>query len=267
MNKAVLKIYFRLPLFFCIILIIKMKYLFVGGCARSGTSSLTRLLNSHKKILVGIERYNKLCHKHNYSLNKGHFLKKRFFQVEKGDTFYSDFSEVHKRSKWLYRKYESLEYIGLKYTSIHNIMDELNSTFGNPVIIYIYRDIFDVAESWNQRTIKGNNWPKTKNYIEAVEEWNYSLKTIKSYIENKQEIICVNYNDVFYSNKSLKKLFAELNLNVHFGVFFKIILARIRALILKRKRSVLSQKDYSYVLKNASFELYEHFNDNFNILR
>ncbi|NEP86465.1 MAG: sulfotransferase [Okeania sp. SIO2C2] len=33
------------------------KYLFVCGCARSGTTAITKLLNAHPLIAIGVERY------------------------------------------------------------------------------------------------------------------------------------------------------------------------------------------------------------------
>ena len=34
-----------------------MEYLFIAGCARSGTTAMARLLNQDPRILIGIERY------------------------------------------------------------------------------------------------------------------------------------------------------------------------------------------------------------------
>ncbi|NNE74056.1 MAG: hypothetical protein HKN26_10355, partial [Acidimicrobiales bacterium] len=35
-------------------------FLFVAGCARSGTTALTNLLNQHADLAISIERFNRI---------------------------------------------------------------------------------------------------------------------------------------------------------------------------------------------------------------
>ncbi|MEO0752369.1 MAG: hypothetical protein AAFY25_11255, partial [Pseudomonadota bacterium] len=60
------------------------KYLFVGGCARSGTSGLAHLANTHPDVAIGVERFNSAWG--NARLVPELFEEKRFFDVRETDT-------------------------------------------------------------------------------------------------------------------------------------------------------------------------------------
>lgn len=242
------------------------KYLFIGGCARSGTSALTKIIGSHKNIVLGMERFNNLLDKENYSLSKNHFIKERFFDIQFGDTFYNDFNQFHSWEPNIYKKFDLSVYIGVKYTDIHKIIDELNSTFGEVNIFYIYRNIFDVAESWNKRAEKGNNWPSTKNYKEAVETWNQSLETIKRGIETGHKIHCIHFEDLLFSKKSIDELFKKINLNIDKNVLKTLKKLRNNAPGKRMIKGVLTDEEKIYIEENANFELYDYFNENLNLL-
>ncbi|MBN2648945.1 MAG: sulfotransferase [Prolixibacteraceae bacterium] len=241
------------------------KYLFIGGCARSGTSALTKLIGKHHDVVLGMERYNKLCHKMTYSLTKEHFEKERFFNIEKGDTFYNDFDQMHKYDSDIYHKFDNCKYIGLKYPKIHTILDEIKTTFNDIKIIFIYRNIFDVANSWNQRAIIGKNWSKERDYKKAVITWNRSMRVIRRAINNGYPIICMNYDDVFYSDKSLKPLYDLLDIENDEKTISNM---RERAQIIKtNKKMILNKEEIEYVEENADVGIYEIFNQKFNMLR
>lgn len=242
-------------------------YLFVGGCARSGTSVLTVLIGSNSQVVLGKERYNKLCNKQTFSLSTGHFKKERFFNVLEGDTFYTNFNDFHTWDAQIYSKFEHCKYVGIKYTRIHTIMDELLESFGKITVFYIYRNIFDVAESWNKRAEKANNWPKTKNYREAVIEWNESLSAMKTFIEKGHKIICVNYDDLFFSTKSIKPLFTPLQLKVAKITRQKIVDQRKRAKLLKEEKGSLTKEEIDYIEEYANLELFQYYDENLNVLR
>lgn len=243
------------------------KYLFIGGCARSGTSSLTKIIGSHRKIILGMERFNNLCEKDSFSLSPNHFSYERFFNVQEGDTFYMDFLQFHNWDPNIYKKYDTCNFIGAKYTDIHNIINHLNESFGEIVIFYIYRNIFDVAESWNKRAEKGNNWPSSKDYKEAVFTWNRSLETIKYKIESGQEIYCVSFDDLFFTSKPIDKIFERINLKIDRNVKRMIKKLRRNAPGKKQAKGVLNSSELDYIKQNARFELYDYFNEHYNLLR
>lgn len=243
------------------------KYLFVGGCARSGTSAITKVIGNHREIVLGMERYNNLCEKDNFSLSKEHFVKERFFNIQDSDTFYTDFNRFHYWFPDIYKKFDNSVYVGIKYTDIHEIIEELKFVFGEIKIIYIYRNIYDVAESWNKRAIRGNDWPPYKDYIQAVDTWNRSLEIIKSKKEEGCNIYCVNYEDLFFTRKSVDVIFKSIDLRVDKNVKKTLLSLRTNAPIFRSRKEALNENEIEYIKKNARFELYDFFNNNFNLLK
>ncbi len=247
---------------------IKQKFIFIGGCARSGTGILTEILGKHKKIVLGKERYNKLCHKETYRLSEKHFEKDRFFNMQEGDTFYMDFNRYH--IKWepqIYKKFDQCIYFGLKYTPIHQIIKELSDNFPGMIIFYIYRSIYDVAESWNKRAEEGNNWPPAKDYTQAVTAWNESLGMTRKAIENHYNIMCINYDDLLHTNKSIAPIFNMLDVNPDRETHKWLKKARREAAKRRRKKGSLSESEKDFVYSNADFLQYQYFNENFNIMK
>jgi len=55
-----------------------MKYLFVAGCPRSGTTALVKILNSHDQIILGMERF-----KYVNKITPNHFTKTNFLALDK----------------------------------------------------------------------------------------------------------------------------------------------------------------------------------------
>src|SRR5215469_6731787 len=76
-------------------------YLFVGGCARSGTTAFVQLLNAHSEIFIGNERYlylypriKEAAAKDNGYFNTERFKPERFSLIHPGETFWNDISDM-----------------------------------------------------------------------------------------------------------------------------------------------------------------------------
>ncbi|NOR87728.1 MAG: hypothetical protein GQ527_08980 [Bacteroidales bacterium] len=242
------------------------KYLFVGGCPRSGTTRISFIIGAHPEIILGIERYNNILHKKQFSLTQEHFSNSRFMKVERNDTFYQDFLNF-KRHLHIPSKWDHAKYIGVKYPIIDEIIDELNHSIGQITVLYIYRDVFDVAESWNRRAEIGNNWPKTKRYKDAVIKWNESLSSIKDFILKGENIICINFNDLLFSEKPIDEIFNKLGLEISDEVEMELQYARSISNGKKEKKGKLSDTEYQYINSHAKHKLFDEFNMKYNILR
>jgi len=240
------------------------KYLFIAGCSRSGTSALTTIIGSHSKIALGIERYNNLMKADDFLLTKEHFTKGRFINVQDGDTSYSNFSR-HKAHQDIPEKWDNCEIVGVKYPQCDKIYNHLEDTFGSFYYIFIFRNIFDVAESWNRKAVSEDKWPSERNYIQAVKRWNQALQATKKLIRAGEPIICIKYEDLFFSDKSIKPVFEKLGLSIDEDVLLELTKARNLSLVKKTNKGKLSQKEYDYVASNARFDLYDEFDKNYNI--
>jgi len=237
-----------------------VKYLFITGCARSGTSALAQLIGSHGSIVMGMERFGHLVSHTNFTLTPEHFLPERFLDIRPEDTFYSNFSDFHCWDEFIYDKLNdnNLSYIGDKRPNIHLSYDQLFSRFPDALLIYIYRDIYDVAASWNKRAREKCDWSVSDNYKKAVHVWNQSLKYTKHALSKYPEnIICVRYENAFIHMHDLLALYRKLNLDIDASSQEKLHEIQSISNVLKFKRNdhALSEKEISYCSKHASFSL------------
>ncbi len=229
------------------------KKLFICGCARSGTSALTKLIGAHEKIVLGMERYGKLENKDTFCLREEHFTPSRFLTLEKGDAFRKEL----KLNPVMIDKLEnqSYEYIGDKKPNLFLVYEELFNTFSDVTVIFIYRNVYDVSESWNKRAIKGNNWPKQKNYKKAVFSWNKALMTTIEQIKKGRNIICVNYEDIFAKKVDLMSLYNKLGLDIDKSTQIQLNTLLQQSNNIEKTRTQLSTEEYAFVKKHAKFRL------------
>ncbi len=240
-------------------------YLFIGGVGRSGTSSLTEIIGSHPHIILGLERYNKLFRKLDFSINPSHFEKERFLNIQPGDTFYANFNKFRLHEK-IPKKWDKAVYVGVKYPRITMVYNETKQALGDFKVIYIYRNIFDVTESSNRRLNKKTRWPMNRDHKKMVSFWNRSMLITRELIESNKNIICVKYKDMFFTEKSIKPVFDWLGLDVDDTVRYKLIHKRKLAPKKLAKKGKLSDELKQYIKQNANFDLYEEFNRSLNIL-
>lgn len=243
----------------------RKKYLFVGGVGRSGTSSLTEIIGSHPQIVLGMERYNSLFAPKNFSVSPALFEKERFLSIRPGDTFYTDFKRFRPHQN-IAEKWDMAVYVGVKYPRIATVYNLTKEALGNFKLIYIYRNIFDVTESWNRRLIEKPNWPRHRDYKKAVSFWNNSLRKTRKLIREKGDIACIRYEDLFFSEASLQPLFDWLELKLDNNVAELLNQKRALAPEKKAKKGNLPAKQREYIAENARFDIYEEFNSKYNIL-
>ena len=183
-------------------------YLFISGCGRSGTSALAQLIGSHKRIILGMERYGHLVNNNNFSLTKSHFTKERFLNINENDTFYNDFDEFHKWDPNIKNKFvEGYDYIGDKRPELYLAIEKLNKIFNYPKHIYIYRNIYDVAMSWEHRANVEKSWPEQRNYKMAVSNWNESLKIALDAVKKYKNFACVKYENLYIKHHYPEEMF------------------------------------------------------------
>lgn len=245
-------------------------YLFIAGCPRSGTSALARLIGNHSKVVMGMERYGHLVLPNNFSLSESHFKPMRFFDMREGDTFYDNFDNFHKwcpdiREKLLHRH---LDYVGDKRPDLYLVLDELFREFPTAKLLFIYRNVFDVAESWQKRAEEGVVWPREKNYKRAVESWSLSLNSVLSSPYLKNQIVCVRYEDIFNENVDISPLYDALNLSFddRSREAYTYALNVARSLRSKKSPALLTSENLEYIRERADFAA-EKKMDEQNILR
>ena len=241
------------------------KFIFIGGCGRSGTSVLTKIIGSHHQIVLGNERYNKLMRKKSFSLSRDHFTKERFFTIQYGDTFYDDFNKVSAHNG-IAEKFDEAVYFGVKYPRFDRIYHLMKKYFGDFKYLYIYRNIFDVAESWNRKAKRVGRWPRDKNYLKAVQRWNQSLYNTLLQLKNGADIICIHYDGLLFTNKPIHHIFDKLGIPIDENVLKTLIKTRKEAPQKKAEKGTLSGKEVEFIKNNARFDLYDKINSKYNVL-
>lgn len=227
-------------------------FLFVCGCARSGTSALVHLLSASDDIVLGMERFGHLVKSSDFQLKKEMFEKERFFSMRPNDTFYDDFEKFHKFDARIRGKFDSSKYIGDKRPDLYLAYDQLFENFPDAKVIFIYRDVKSVASSYEARVVRGDNWPASKDFKRAVIEWNQSLYFTKEAIARGYNICVVDYDSVFCSDKSLDNIFEYLEVKYTDEIKERVLKLRLRSKQLENERvSLLSEDQEEYIAENA----------------
>jgi len=160
---------------------VERRLLFVIGLARSGTTALTRLLNSHPEIALGMERYKLLVlHGQGDELGPELFAPDRFFDFGDGDTTLTP--DASPRWATYYRdlaeKYVAATYVGDKVTTVR--IRRLLERFPDARIVTIVRDPVEVAASWQRRADDPDDrgWRPSRGAPEAAVEWNRGVRRL-----------------------------------------------------------------------------------------
>jgi hypothetical protein len=185
----------------------KDHFLFVCGVPRSGTTAMAALVNRHPDIFIGVERYKNLPRR---EFGPDLFEPERFFDHREGDTNNLFSTDEHARNK-----FTQALWVGDKVPRYYACYNVLLKKFTSSKIIYVLRNIHDVAESWNKRAQNpADKWPEHNDYTRAVIEWNSSLNTtIQFQKKYESRLIIVNYDEIFSGNTTvLKNILDQLDL-------------------------------------------------------
>lgn len=238
------------------------KFLFITGCARSGTSALVQLLSGSRSILLGMERFGHLIHhKDDFKLRPHHFYKSRFYDLQKGDTFYENLADFHKFDELFFDKYESASYIGDKRPDLYEAYDSLFEHFPQCIVLFIYRNLEEVASSFKGRVIEGQYWPATKDFKAAVLEWNRSLFLTKNAMP-KGTIRMLSYHEIFKPGANLSPIFKFLDIEEDDRLNQRVLQIQERSADLRKKRTMLlSPEEIDYVKSNGKIFLIKELED------
>lgn len=180
-------------------------FLFVGGCVRSGTTAITRVLNAHPDVLVGEERYLQAWGKH--KVRPEHFEKDRYLDYQDGDS---------PRGMYKFRdeadRFPSARYVGDKHPFVFWLYKDFENHFADASVVYILRNPVSVCESAQARA----DDPSDRFAIDGERTlgfWNDSIeRTIKA-LNTGARIVVVCYEEIFGSRSVIAKLFRALKLD------------------------------------------------------
>lgn len=237
------------------------KYLFVVGTPRSGTTALGNVLAQHPQILMGIERYGHKIRRHNFGVTPELFEKERFLDIQPDDTFYSDFGFAKVAYENVEEKIETATYVGDKVPMLFQTADLLLEAFaGHDIkIVYIFRNIFDVAASYNARADKGTNWPATMRHEAAVRDWNQSFDSFFKAREKYPDLVFpVIYDRFVRSGNTYREIlkFLDLEEPENAAQVIRGLTSRSEELEKGRSRS-LDMSAVEFISQHGNFNAYQ----------
>lgn len=198
-------------------------FCFVLGCARSGTTALTRLLHAHEQIVIGMERYKyRLGGAALASFGPALFEPDRFLDFEPDDT---NITPENKRFRGHYdlaaRRLTNGEvrYIGDKVAAKKSVARAIQRQFPSPRMVFIYRDLLRVASSFcvRARNPADQNWPETSTHKTALTRWNDAFDAIDVLMTGPepQNVFLVRYEHLFNGDeRTCDAMFRFLGLDV-----------------------------------------------------
>ncbi len=160
------------------------------GNPRSGTTALGNLLNAHSRVVVGRERFVK--HKRP---TRAHFERERFFFPTEADA-----NNIHQElyDKLLERYDTGVDWIGDKVPFYTRQLSFLTEEFPDARMIFLLRDLIDVAASYERRLQSPEDHWK-RDYRIATRGWNENLRHALRYLGTPQrcEMMILSYERFF----------------------------------------------------------------------
>ena len=186
----------------------RAKPLFVGGCARSGTTAFADYLNEHQEILLCQERYKGRQRRVSWDL----FTFERIMDFRPEETKRPPLGQslelfVKHHAELLARKDPTkLKWLGDKGPFYVRYMDLLAANNPGARFIMLYRPVEEIAESWEARaTNLDDPWRSERGYELSVEVWNLAMRGMRDFIEKSPypRVLIVSYHDFFYRNEAV----------------------------------------------------------------
>jgi len=151
-------------------------------------------------IFIGIERFGSLMARRNIgTLSAQHYQKGRFFDIQQGDTHYSDLSEFHAFRPYYptaQNDYDNARLIGDKIPKLYTDFDQFGKRFPNAKVIFIVRNVLDVCQSYQRRKENpSDNW--RLDYEHAVTDWNQSIQCYRNSASSEFTGMVVEYEKLF----------------------------------------------------------------------
>jgi Sulfotransferase family len=208
-----------------------------------------QLMTAHSEVVLGFERYLRVQNK----LLPPLFESGHFFDTKHGTEELKEyFSSAQKR-------FERATFVGDKIPALYMHYDKIEANFPNAEIIFLLRNIIDVATSYEARRKDANDhWQR--DYRRAVKEWGQSINSTRRFRAKKSDrvrIHVVSYEELWLEPVDLAPLFTGLGLSSEPEVQDRYNhLIGLSKEIQSRRLNGLDSGSRNYVALNAAFGPY-----------
>lgn len=144
--------------------------------------------NADRRIVMGIERYKRLRE----PLTPAHFDPARLLYPVPEETN-GAFPEIYEmlRKRW---SAGPIRYVGDKNPFYTKRLAEITAAFPDVRFAVMFRDLIDVANSWQYRANSPrDHWPLRNGHERALMEWNLALADARAYVEAGGQLFLVDY--------------------------------------------------------------------------
>ncbi|WP_135506649.1 sulfotransferase [Roseovarius aestuariivivens] len=214
-------------------------HLLVTGVARSGTTAMGELLNSHSKICLGVERFKFQFLRANV-FDPSLFERDRFFDFRPEDTNL----DPEARPAWqpvydrMAEKWDNATIVGDKVPDMMPVLSDFMRANPDFKAICLLRNLKDVALSWQARANRArDSWPAGKGFAVACASWEEQHKVLHDLMRDKslrEHVLLLDY-DKIYENPGQTEAAILAFLGLAPEPEFTRILNRHAAFVLARK--------------------------------
>lgn len=230
--------------------------LFVGGCARSGTTALRKWLNASQWFYIGNERYAKLGYQPQ-GLSNDLFKPDRFLNIRDGDSAIPQ-AYIEKDKQRILKTVELGGVFGDKIPRLADIKPSDKFNRGKVKNLVIVRNIFDVASSYKARAEEGRHWASDRGAMVAVRDWNRSLVWASQQVK-KPDTFVMGYESFFFGEDEPKALYEFLEVpKEHIATLNESLLEmrKASAQLETRRKNILSPTERVGICTRGKFGIY-----------
>lgn len=179
-----------------------ISHLIVTGVARSGTTALAELLNTHPALCLGVERF-KFQYLRARNFDAGLFQRDRFFDFREDDTNLDPAKRPHWQTLYdqIADKWDDATVIGDKVPDMTPILGGFMKANPDFKAIFILRNLRDVGLSWQARADRPRDaWPKGRGFDVACVSWAQQYGMLTTLLQRapfRQRMLILDYDAMF----------------------------------------------------------------------
>lgn len=236
-----------------------VKYLFVGGPPRSGTTALVHYLNRHPAVLLCMERYKWLPAR---EVGPDLFSFERILDYRprpRGDRLETNTPREYHEELLASKDPARLEWKGDKAPGYVERLDVLAENNPGASFILTYRPLEEVAESFEARSRDPEDpWlGGREGFRIGTEHWNAAMRHTRDFVESAANlnVLVVSYHDFFRDVDAAIPQLARF-LGVEFGPEIRESWGEMSRGFEKERRSkrTLSKEQLAYLEANRDDE-------------